>query len=210
MSGRGSENEIAAKLTGDDVPKSLMKCYGLLDENNIVYERIDGKTLKDWLFDKTDTTRIPFDVFCKDWVMSMFEGMNYFYNHIKFDLSFTKKGITTIFKSEPHLPRDMTDINIMVRNPSGSMKYPAPVRIDYGTLTWGSTDVLMRLADMLSYVMKTKVEYSDAQKTKFDELYKFLNFSDDYRRRLAYNTTDAKDYWFDSNDLVDELKKTIS
>lgn len=209
LKGKGSEDEVASKLIGE-TPRSLMKCFEVLDENTIIYERIDGKTLNNWLFDGTDDTKIPFDIFCKDWVISMFEGMQHFYKNVSFPITICKKDKILYHKdNEPHLPCDMTGINIMVRQPDKYSRYPTPVRIDYGSVIWGNSDVLMRLADMLSYVMRCRVEYSKDQKLKFDKLFEFLKFSDDYRNKLAYDTENAEDYWFNPNLLLVELKKII-
>lgn len=193
----------ARQLMGDDVPKSLMKCYGVLNGNTIIYERINGKTLKEWFYDKKDNEKIPFDFFCQHWVLEMFEGMKYFANHVTF--TGTKNffgGIRYNFINKPCLPNDLNADNIMLRY-SNDSKYPTPVKIDHGVFDYFATDTLMNLAGYLKDVMDTKVKYNSDQELKFKQLRSFLALG-------GKSKSDAPKHWFSANETLKELKKILN
>ena len=177
-----NEMDMATLLaSNNNVPPYLMKVYQVAKPNQdtmwYTFEKINGCSVKDYIkgIKTKKKGKIPWDVFCRDWAVGLFEGMKYVQDALgtqKIYNSFNKKDEDCFF-----VLGDRNSSNIMVRDDK------TPVHIDYGFINNFSisnnlkkpSENIIKIRDILLNILTNKgVKVPKAERDRRYQLKKYL------------------------------------
>lgn len=189
-----NELDIAVLLTKNDIPPSLMKVYdvGLHNDGKqtngwYICEKISGQTVQ------SDSTRIDWKCFCKQWVKGLLEGMDY----LRQKLGHTKRKDENGKEKECFiLLGDRNQKNIIVKSDG------TPKHIDMGVVEYidvetgrrignqGQTRTSTCISNVCSWLLRklNNVDIPDESKEQSKILKNYLSKHKDPKTVVEENT----------------------